>query len=248
MVYSKICLLVIPSADLDPCLSWCWRPFLCHDLLPAASSWVLVGVLQDMFQLIKSCYEWSNGPFTRSLGLPDYTSCVALRVLGFHWLIPSFLFLACTSSSLLNRKVPTVATPSLQHGLFTHVVSSFLRLGSLSTEHGLDSDQSVDFGEGRGQGDGGKASHAAQTPRLNALFKAGWLVRVSVKHMHVLEEAADTGLTVQQVAVSYQDVTQYRVAILFICSMKKKQYKIEHARNTGSVKIFQDTFQQEQAK
>ncbi len=49
-----------------------------------------------------------------------------------------------------------------------------------------------------------KASSAAQTPRLNALFKTGWLV----KHMHVLEEAADdTGLTVQQVAVSYQDVT-----------------------------------------
>ncbi len=31
---------------------------------------------------------------------------------------------------------------------------------------------------------------------------------VSVQHMHVLEEAADdTSLTVQQVAVSYQDVT-----------------------------------------
>ncbi len=52
-----------------------------------------------------------------------------------------------------------------------------------------------------------KASRAAQTPRLNALFKAGWLVHVSVKHMHVLEEAADdTGLTVQLVAVSYEDV------------------------------------------
>ena len=34
----------------------------------------------------------------------------------------------------------------------------------------------------------------------------GWWV-FSVKRMHVLEEAADdTGLTVQQVAVSYQDV------------------------------------------
>ncbi len=44
-------------------------------------------------------------------------------------------------------------------------------------------------------------------PSLNALFKVGWLVGVSVKHMHVLEEAADvTGLTVPQVAVSYEDV------------------------------------------
>ena len=90
-------------------------------------------------------------------------------------------------------------------------MSSILRVGSLSTEQGLDScdsDQAADFGgrvEVRGRG---KASSAAQTPRLNALFKTGWLVRVSVKHMHVLEEAADdTGLTVQQVAVSYQDVT-----------------------------------------
>ncbi len=33
-------------------------------------------------------------------------------------------------------------------------------------------------------------------------------MRVSVKYMHVLEEAADdTDLTVQQVAVGYQDVT-----------------------------------------
>ncbi len=87
-----------------------------------------------------------------------------------------------------------------------------MRLGCLSTtEHGLDScdsDQAADFGgrvEIRGRG---KASSAVQTPCLNALFKAGWLVRVSVKHMHVLEEAADdTGLNVHQVAVSYQDVT-----------------------------------------
>ncbi len=84
-------------------------------------------------------------------------------------------------------------------------------MGSLSTEHGLDScdsDRAADFG-GRAEVRGrGKASSDAQTPRLNALFKTRWLVRVSVKHMHVLEEAADgTGLTVQQVAVSYQYVT-----------------------------------------
>ena len=102
---------------------------------------------------------------------------------------------------------------SLTYGLFTQVVSElFLRVGSLSTEeHGLDScdsDQAADLGgrvEVRGRG---KASSAAQTPRLNPLFIAGWLVRVSVKYMHVLEEAADdTDLTVQQVAVGYQDVT-----------------------------------------
>ncbi len=90
---------------------------------------------------------------------------------------------------------------SYASGLFTQLVSSFLRLGSLSTEHGFDScdsDQAADF-EGRVKARGrGKPSSAAQTPRLNALFKAGWLVRVSVKHMHVLEEAA-----------------------VFICSMKK---------------------------
>ena len=63
-----------------------------------------------------------------------------------------------TFISLLNRKVPTKATPlSDLYGLFTHVVSSFLRVGSLSAEHGLDSsdsDQAVDFGgrvEGRGR-------------------------------------------------------------------------------------------------
>ena len=70
-------------------------------------------------------------------------------------------------------------------------------MGSLSTEHGLDScdsDRAADFG-GRAEVRGrGKASSDAQTPRLNALFKTRWLVRVSVKHMHVLEEAADDWL------------------------------------------------------
>ncbi len=47
--------------------------------------------------------------------------------------------------------------------------------------------------------------NVAQTAHLNTLFKAG-MTSASAKHRSVLQRAADdTGLTVQQVVVSYED-------------------------------------------